>query len=48
MILSIKLFRVRYTLKVFFPPDRYIKWLPAILWSKVGPATVPMEKNNAA
>jgi hypothetical protein len=43
MTLSIKLFRVRYVLKIFFPPDRRIKWLPAIFWAKVGPA-IPMEK----
>ena len=46
MRLSIKLFKVRYILKLFFAPDRYIKWLPAILWAKVGPATAPMEKNT--
>ena len=46
MILSIKLFSVRYTLKVFFPPERRIKWLPAIMCAKVGPATVPKERNG--
>jgi hypothetical protein len=46
MRLSIKLFRVRYILKVFFPPDRYIKWIPAVLWAKVGPVTALMEKNT--
>jgi hypothetical protein len=43
MTLSMKLFRVRYVLKIFFPPERYIKWLPAIMWAKGGPA-IPMEK----
>jgi hypothetical protein len=43
MTLSIKLFKIRYVLKIFFPPDRRIKWLPAIFWAKVGPA-IPMEK----
>jgi hypothetical protein len=43
MTLSIKLFKVRYVLKIFFPPDRRLKWFPAIFWAKVGPAT-PMEK----
>ena len=46
MRISIKLFGSRYVLKVFLPPDRYIKWLPAIFWAKVGPATVPKEKNT--
>jgi hypothetical protein len=43
MTLSIKPFRVRYVLKIFFPPDRRLKWLPAIFWAKVGPA-IPLEK----
>jgi hypothetical protein len=38
MTLSLKLFKVRYTLKIFFPPDRPIKLLPAIMWAKAGPA----------
>jgi hypothetical protein len=46
MRLSIKLFGVRYVLKVFFPIERYVKWLPAIMWAKVGPATAPKEKNT--
>ena len=46
MRISIKLFRVRYVLKVFFPPDRHIKWFPAIFWAKVGPAMAPQEKNT--
>jgi hypothetical protein len=44
MRLSIKLFTVRYVLKVFFPSERYIKWLPAICLAKVGPATAPIDK----
>jgi hypothetical protein len=44
MRLSIKLFGVRYVLKVHFPPERYIKWLPAIFWAKVGPAIIPKER----
>jgi hypothetical protein len=32
---SIKLFGRRYVLKVFFPPTRHIKWLPAVMWAKV-------------
>jgi hypothetical protein len=47
MRFSVKLFKVRYVLKVYFPPERYIKWLPAIFWAKVGPVTVPKDKNNA-
>jgi hypothetical protein len=43
MRLSIRLLRARYVLKIFFPPDRQFKWLPAIFWAKVGPA-IPMEK----
>lgn len=43
MRFSVKLFRVRYVLKIFFPPDRHIKWLPAIFWAKVGPTKVPKE-----
>ena len=43
MTLSLKLFKVRYILKIFFPQDRRLKWLPAIFWAKVGPA-IPMEK----
>ena len=43
MTLSIKLFRVRYVLKIFFPQNRRIKCLPAIMWAKVKPA-IPMEK----
>jgi uncharacterized membrane protein SirB2 len=46
MRLSIKLFRVRYVLKVSLSPDRKIKWLPSIFWAKVGPTTVPKEKNT--
>lgn len=38
MRLSVKLFKARYVLKISFPPDRYIKWLPAIFLAKVGPA----------
>jgi len=45
MRLSIKIFGVRYTLKVFTPPQRRFKWLPAIMWAKVGPATTPTEKS---
>jgi hypothetical protein len=48
MRLSIKLFGVRYVLKVYFPPERYIKWLPAIFWAKVGPATVIEEKSGGS
>jgi len=44
MRLSIKLFKYRYVLKIFFPTERHIKWLPAIMWGKVSRA--PMEKNN--
>lgn len=44
MRLSVKIFGVRYVVKVWFPPDRHIKWLPAILWAKVGPATALEEK----
>lgn len=44
MRLGIKLFGVRYVLKVFFPSGRYVKWLPAIFLAKVGPATTPKEK----
>jgi hypothetical protein len=43
MRLSIRLLRARYVLKIFFPPERYIKWLPAVMWAKVGPAKT-MEK----
>ena len=46
MRLSVKLFGVRYVLKVYFPPERYIKWLPAIFLAKVGPAMAPMGKNT--
>jgi len=46
MRLSIKLFDHRYVLKIYFPPERYIKWLPAIFWAKVGRAIKPMEKNT--
>jgi hypothetical protein len=42
MTLSIKLFKVRYVLKIFFPSDRPIKMLPTIMWAKVGP-TIPTE-----
>jgi hypothetical protein len=45
MRLSIKPFDIRYVLKISFPPDRKIKWLPAIFWAKVGRAIKPMEKN---
>lgn len=38
MRLSIKLFGYRYVLKIFLPPDRHIKWLPAIFWARVGRA----------
>jgi hypothetical protein len=44
MRLSMKLFGARYVLKIFFPAERYVKWLPAVMWAKVGPATVPREK----
>jgi hypothetical protein len=47
MRLSIKFFNVRYVVKVYFPSERYVKWLPAFFWARVGPATVPKEKNNA-
>jgi len=43
MRFSIKLFGARYVLKVFFPVERHIKWLPAIMWAKVGRATRPEE-----
>lgn len=46
MQLSTKLFGVRYIVKVGFLPERHIRWLPAIFWAKVGPATVPKEKGN--
>ena len=46
MRFSIKLFRVRYVLKVSLLPDRKIKWLPSIFWAKVGRAVTPVEKNN--
>ena len=46
MRLSIKPFKVRYVLKVSLSSDRKIKWLPSIFWAKVGPTTVPKEKNN--
>ena len=45
MRLSIKLFDHRYVLKIYFPPERYIKWLPAIFWAKVGRPIRP-EGNN--
>jgi len=45
MRLSIKLFDTRYVLKVYFPTERPIKWLPAIFWAKVGRAMKPEEKN---
>jgi len=45
MRLSIKLFDHRYVLKIYFPPERHIKWLPTIFWAKVGRAIKPMEKN---
>jgi len=35
MRLSIKLFEYRYVLKIFFPTERHIKWLLAIMWGKV-------------
>jgi len=41
MRLSLKLFGVRYILRVFFPPERRIKWLPTILAAKVGRAICP-------
>jgi hypothetical protein len=46
MTLSTKLFGVRYTLKVFFPPERRIKWLPAILYAQAGPAIGIKERNT--
>jgi len=39
MRFSIKLFEYRYVLKIFFPTERHIKWLPAIMWVKVKCAT---------
>ena len=44
MRLSMIVFGARHTLKVFFPPERRRKWLPAILWVKVGPPTVEYTK----
>ena len=35
MRFSIKLFEYRYVLKIFFPAERHIKWLPAIMFGKV-------------
>ena len=35
MRFSIKLFEYCYVLKIFFPKERHIKWLPAIMWGKV-------------
>lgn len=34
--MRIKLFGIRLFLKVFFPPERRIKWLPAVLYGYVG------------
>ena len=36
MRISIKLFGSRYVLKISLPPDRHVKWLPALFWAKVG------------
>jgi hypothetical protein len=46
MRFSIKLFKMRYVLKVSLSPDRKIKWLPSIFWAKVGRAVTSVEKNN--
>jgi len=35
MRLSIKPFKNRYVLKISFPSERYIKWLPEIFFAKV-------------
>jgi len=35
MRFNIKLFEYRYILKIFFPAERYIKWLPAVMWGKI-------------
>ncbi len=32
-----KLFGTRYIFKIFFPAERKIKWLPAIMWGRVRP-----------
>ena len=37
MRFSIKPFQVRYVLIIDFRPERYIKWLPAIGFAKIGP-----------
>jgi hypothetical protein len=46
MRLSLKLFKVRYVLKISFPPERRVKWLPAIFLAKVGPATALKEQES--
>jgi hypothetical protein len=46
MRLSIKLFDHRYVLKIYFSPERHIKWLPTIFLAKVGRAIKPEEKNT--
>jgi hypothetical protein len=38
--MRIKLFGRRFIFKIFFPPTRTIKWLPAIMWGWVGKAQV--------
>jgi hypothetical protein len=45
MIIKIKIFGVRYVLKIHRPLERRIKWLPAIFLAKVGPAFAP-KKNT--
>ena len=45
MRLSIKPFDTRYVLKIYFSPERHIKWLPTIFWAKVGRPIRP-EGNN--
>ena len=40
-MIRIKLFGFRLLFKVFFPKERRVKWLPAIMFGYVG-----KEKNN--
>jgi hypothetical protein len=35
-MIRIKLFGIRLILKVFFPPERHVKWLPAVVFGYVG------------
>jgi len=46
MRLSIKLFETRYVLKIFLQDGRKIKWLPSIMWAKIGRAVALKDKNT--